>query len=1250
MSASVPHLHPLQHPNPSPRVLMWVLDNQDLPRNVRPRTRLYAAKYHILIELYPQLETLLQCPATKRPHSVRITYYGSLHIKCKNCNVGEVKTFLNTVQHSEFCTHYKRWRNWQREEARWRRLTEDVRAFAVEMENDLAELDETNARLNILCDEARRIAQEHTVVMPNPFIDDQAYEDDQELPENDPNLQDSGDELHGGGDLGAEEGWIDEDDVPQDLQYNSIDPPQPLSRTEHRVDIYQERIQDLEQRYIPNTIQTGPPTNAPLPAHNNDSGGSVLPTTCNMNDRQLNLTLLTSDKQQFWRIKCKAGREMELVFAIMESGLLTASPSTTPSTSIPSHFSHTEPSPSIQSVAPSARALRIIRRYAITQVGEPKDITDEIERLLGSDFSSDWNRLVDAAGLEPGVEDPVAAAQTALEAVNAKAAQFLPVSILTEADDDSGATGTITNTLLPTLGTHLSAPQSTCSLGHSTSSTLLSVFTVPTIQGYVYLEGRWDEHGRDWLRHHTAVIKTKATEVFMEPVPSEDIPVLLDTPMPTIQSHSWVQVTRGPYRGDVGFVLSKQMLGGQRRFVLLLVPRLPSRNCERPPTPPPKETHPLLAQQQPNLQPSRSSVASENSETTQKKRKRGPEQHPQRLFHEVNFRGECEQVAPNVFRWKNNEYRYGLIVKYYDSSSLNQADVVMDRNTRRLFGLTQEPSIMKATFPMVDDWVFFVQEKVVVVMSSPLNEQQKLNPSLPRSTYMKDGVIMDTGKQDSLVQFNDFAEWDSDDTAIRVSNINLRKKINVGDSVVVEAGEMHGREGLVTWSWLNTLEVLESKEGVLKTFNVEINSCRVTALRNGDAVPWLDKHVTVIFGQYTGYSGIIVDTHPPKPQYTMLDVKIPSLGITVHLKHDHVVDTISKQYLRFATPLKDIHQHFAQLDWDAYRSPNLRYPPVDPFTGHWLTAEDIVTRQPEQPWLNVPVVVVSGHRKGFGNVKNVERSHLNKSRLRVLVEYSYMSADHGTVPQFWTDYGAVRDPKTGLPLHIVYPLRGHQRYWEPMTRLKAVSVPNPYLLNHWGRQESGSGSATPPYSPGPLVDPFAGPSSCRHWAVDPRLDGKTFYARWQPQSGDALAKIRATPVTRSGKVQIKEASGMGGILVPPEEIYDVQVPIKPTTNRLPLLVVRGEHTGKFLRQIWCTYHNKNDEQPLIAAAVFDNWGTTAEALADPYHVEVRAEDCAEAADDINKNVFKQKMKELRDEARRPKPGCTTKKKVYKPRK
>ncbi|THU96543.1 hypothetical protein K435DRAFT_858404 [Dendrothele bispora CBS 962.96] len=1031
--------------------------------------------------------------------------------------------------------------------------------------------------------------------MANPFIDDQAWVNDEDEYEDDEEL---GHGSNGGEDedpLYDDEDWNDEND-PRVHQDDSLG----IQSTPHaRVDAITEQ---LVARYVGHDHEKTSPdksTDSPTPSRSHSdtfqSLAQDIDIDINIDDTILKSVLYSKEKQIFWRLKCKPGSEMDLVFEVMQ---LTnpARPSVPPP-----HTQHPSPSP-------AARALLLIRQYALTQEGEPKSVADELEILLAAEWSMEWTRLVDAAGLEPGEDD----VQAALANVNEKAKAFLPVSVLEEAERVTASSSRESDSVSQHPLVEAVRPPP-----------LLSVFCAPTVHGFVYLEGRCDAIWLHWFTRNSKVVKTRNSKLWIEPVDCEEIGLLLNTPIPSIQPFSWVQVKRGLYRDDVGLTLSTEMRGGQRHFKVLLVPRL-------------------------------FSGSSGSHDSVKGKRKWVCERPAQRLFHPNSCDGGCVKIAEGVYRSGSTEYRHGLVIKYYDSSSLSQSEVLMDRPTRRFFGLSGDPVLKKIHLPVSEDWLFYPEEEVIAVVGAPLTERQILNTDLPRATYRKDGMIVNVGQGYCMVQFNDYENFDSEDTSTRISMLNLRKKMGVGDSVEVVSGELKGRQGLVISRSFDTVEVKESMGS--DCFEVSINTCRITARRNFSVVPWIGRHVVAVLGQYRGYSGIIVDVQPPDPHYTMLEVKLAKLGVLARIPHDFAFDTISNHWLRFVCPLNESQQHFRQPAWDVYRVPNLASPPVDPYTGRFIVPEDLTTRQPEQPWLNSPVMVVKGPTKNTGRIREVERSHHNASGLRVKVEFDFFSAEHGAVPQSWCDYAAVRDPRTGLPLHIVYPLRKRERYWEPLTPIKAVSVKNPYYATQQSQRPLVAPST--PLWHTEVTDifstPDAGPSHSGHeeisgppphWAIDLRLDQKSFFACWKPRSGTGLAKVTATPHHRSGIVQITD--GATGWFVPPDEIQDLAIGIKPTTNKNPLLVVRGPHAGVNIRQVFCKYV-RGHEEPLIIGAIYNNWGTSAEKYTGE-DIEVETSDCALAASDPNRDKFKAEITALRNKAREPQEGKKTRRRAIKPR-
>ncbi|KAK7442247.1 hypothetical protein VKT23_016217 [Stygiomarasmius scandens] len=423
-------------------------------------------------------------------------------------------------------------------------------------------------------------------------------------------------------------------------------------------------------------------------------------------------------------------------------------------------------------LSPAARSLQIIRQYVLTQEGEPKTVADELKKVLGTQLSVEWTRLIDVAGLEPGEDD----VHAALNAVNIRAATFLSNSVLQDADSPlpPSSLSSVTRD-----STQVSPPVRT--------SSILTAFSVPTVSGFIYLEGHCDDEWLHWLTQRSTVFKKSNSKIGIEPVECRDIGILLDTPISSIQSMSWVRVN-------------------QRRFKVLLVPRLQRHTeTDRPPTPPPKPTHPLIGDATP--------VPSKPlGEQTGGKRKRTSERPAQTLFHPQNFPSKLTKITEDIYESDLDEFRYGLVVRYYDSHSLNQQDITMDTVTHRLFALSRDPLLNQVRLPVPDDWMFFAEEQVTMIVGFPSTDGQRvnLNLDLPQSTCLKNGVIVDAGVHSCTVQFWDYDDFASEDTKISISVMNLRKRIRPGDSVEVMAGEEKGRQGLVLSGWFDTVEVMES--------------------------------------------------------------------------------------------------------------------------------------------------------------------------------------------------------------------------------------------------------------------------------------------------------------------------------------------------------------------------------------------------------------------------------------------------------
>ena len=117
---------------------MHCLDIDDLPPEVTTCTPEQAAKYLIVLKMFPRLRHLLSCPATNLPHSVAVSEYGMFRFQCSRCDVSTVKTVLGLDHHQTFLQYF---RTWLADRARERRREGGDR----ELRRMFQELDEIKA-------------------------------------------------------------------------------------------------------------------------------------------------------------------------------------------------------------------------------------------------------------------------------------------------------------------------------------------------------------------------------------------------------------------------------------------------------------------------------------------------------------------------------------------------------------------------------------------------------------------------------------------------------------------------------------------------------------------------------------------------------------------------------------------------------------------------------------------------------------------------------------------------------------------------------------------------------------------------------------------------------------------------------------------------------------------------------------------------------------------------------------------------
>ncbi|KAK7471979.1 hypothetical protein VKT23_000087 [Stygiomarasmius scandens] len=1142
------------------------------------------------------------------------------------------------------------------------------------------------------------------MVFRNPFLDLQAY-DSSDDEERTPSVVDDGESIPGGDDeeegssrAGDHDGggvaWEDEDAPEDDSRLTGAD-----------------FLDDLERRYDPRNFQAKSPITVP-------AGDDLLDKSTLHRDLLTNAVLMSERKQLFWKIKCNPGKETQVVFDIMNNflpsdqltaqrcidlfasnpdgnveDLLNALKSVLEVDHLPESFRvlvdqavarkserfHQSQGSDLDSITDSLpeQAFQYLLLFARSDSATMPEAEAELQKILKVDtLPQPWSIAIGKTMVEPGTSIDVA-----LQALYAMKNDLVPANLQsvpprqpTPFSALDNETPNLTQTSTPTF------------LRNTNVYHLFSAFCIPNVTGAVYLEAYLGENPQntpiiEFLRQHPAVLRVGKVQldrssdlyhqkVWLQSIPTPEVGDLLSLSTPSIDPFTWVKVTRGRYKDDVGLVIRREVSTARRRLAVLLVPRLEKEHFPRPSSPPRRNHLFVRAENDGELSSSpkdssHSLVSSENTvdrlggqdcETDTPKQALGKrkrvEQAPklQRLFSKMEWpegegKGRFVQLAPDTYRMDGHEFQYDLLLSHLPYSSVTDVDVRVDIITRRLFRSSQHPLLQSVHLPIPDNWVFFQNEFVEVIRSAPLTERQELDLSIPRTTYRKSGRIEQIESDRCLVHLDDYDDdipeeytleaygvknlkkKDIEETDIWVNQLNLRKKISIGDHVEAVAGDSKGRYGFVVGNWGQQISVVEVTSTSKEPFTIDINSCRIVQARNDVTIPWLNQHITVIRGQYRGHAGIVADVSPAINGCTTIDVRLWGREHVVRLRHDDVVETCSWKPLCEAFPLLPHQQGFRQASWSTVYAPTVIQPAYE--GGRVLDAQEYLLRQqrPPEPWLGKFIMVIKGPIKNQGYVRSVELFHRYKSGMRVLVEYDYISAEHGANPRHWVDYSWIRDPGTGLPLHTRYPLSNRdQRYWRPHRIVRAVSVSAP------SRPPPPRFRPIPPPSHtntpmGPVLlgaDPF-------HWSVDSRLDGKAFLAFYKPL--DPLAKsekeVTATPNSTLGFVSCT-LNGREHWRALPQEILlpaDPAHPIKAQYNTKPLLVVRGEHTGKHVRQIYFQA-KKGEPERLITATVFEPWGEPEEDRKDE-HIVVRSEDCAVVPNDPNKEKWAELIKSLR---------------------
>ncbi|KAF5350928.1 hypothetical protein D9758_010470 [Tetrapyrgos nigripes] len=835
---------------------------------------------------------------------------------------------------------------------------------------------------------------------------------------------------------------------------------------------------------------------------------------------------------------------------------------------------------------------------------------------------------------------------------------------------------------------------------------IFSAFAVAGLSGYICLEADLGKYPQEtdvvaFLRSHPAVPISASVKqrhdagvsrawVRMCQLTKNQVAELLSwRPPPDIRPGQWVRITKGIYSGDLAVVVRQEHHDGQRRLQVLMIPRIVPplladwnvsvtafKNSQRP------AQHLFSIVEFPGAK--RILTEAEMNEDTEDEIDES-ENRVDRLAR-LKKQEWTKKLACQHFVWDEDQFHFGLLQMSVPYSSVSILDITMDKHSRILFVTSGHPYLGRMDFPDPREWVFFANDTVRAVREAGRTSVEILPPV---ERILRKGTVQSVESHGCRVHFSEYDGFDEAETAVLIPNGNLLKTFKVGDLVQVEGGRHKGLLGwVVSHSDIQVKMVLwhktpDAPDG--EDIEVHPNTCRLQSPRAEFAVPWINTHVLVAAGkQYKQHTGFVVDVSMSRKGYTMVHVDIPMAGVTAVLRHDDVVEHQSKKPLRQRFPLQAHQMQFRQLNWtdgsaehivphqhtSSYstkldslpRAPNLKVeldqdswekPIYDVHSGEVLTPENSLVYQPPVcPWVGKQdVSVIKGPTRSLGTVKDVRRDHLRPSGLTIRVELYMIHIERGGNPCIEVDYTWVRDHQTGLSLAARYPLWSREAYWEPLVYVSPVK---PAPLKPQNTLPVLPGPAfelgkTPPWRGSESTDEMSTATNAStstlstHWAVDSRLHGKEFFARWIPSKGPGEPKVVAKPNSRTGLVRITDRNGWRD--VPPNEIHPLEGHLNQShkKNLDALLVVHGEHTGKYLRPFYHDFidvEGEKEQQLAIMAVEFCDWGEDIENRMEGF-VLVRPEEYAKAAGDVNREQFKAEIKRLHDEAqarnKRPRP-------------
>ena len=284
-----------------------------------------------------------------------------------------------------------------------------------------------------------------------------------------------------------------------------------------------------------------------------------------------------------------------------------------------------------------------------------------------------------------------------------------------------------------------------------------SAFTNGSARGWVYVEATMNDHLLRLLRLTPGILWNHCG-ICSQHIPFNEGLALLkmcrlkDPP----ELGKWVQVRRGTYKGDVGYVLSVAA----------------------------SEVHLLLI---PHLAP----------DASRSKRKRSQPRITPKLFNHETDNAIEPRIHENIYSVGNDRFEHGLIVRSYSFDAILMGISTIPLESFTLFRASGHPQLIKSmdTFPRPSEWCFQEGEEVY-------NTVEPIPSAWWEPTSYKSGFI-------SKLR-DDAAELDTEEGIVVVPWIAICRVVRIGDFVEVSGGLHKEQKG-----WVDEVELFNQVANVI---------------------------------------------------------------------------------------------------------------------------------------------------------------------------------------------------------------------------------------------------------------------------------------------------------------------------------------------------------------------------------------------------------------------------------------------------